>query len=76
MTTRIEMTINHYIEQLINAGLEKQIVTIYDRHHNIIYHGKADYAPINLYDTFRDSELITTIIDGQQITDLIINGRR
>ena len=69
------MTINKFIETLCidNAA---QLVTIYDRNNNIIYHGKADFAPQNLFDdvTATETKLVPTI-DGETVAVVSINER-
>ncbi len=56
------MTVNNYLDTLN----EEQIVTVFNDKHNIIYHGKAGYAPLNLYFEFRNAT--------ENGVDLIING--
>lgn len=68
------MTINTYLEKIIERNPE-QIITVYNRSHTIVYHGKADFAPLNLCDEYKNSHVESGIdIDGNPVTDLIING--
>jgi hypothetical protein len=57
-----------YLETNLEAGTikETQIVVIYNRKHNITFIGKAGFAPINLYDEFKNA-----CISGNE---LVING--
>lgn len=57
-----EETVNNYLDTLD----AEQIVTVYDDKHNIHYHGKAGYAPLDCY-----FEFINTIFNGNEI---IINA--
>lgn len=69
------MTINAYIEKIVEKD-PNQIVTIYDKNHNIMYHGKADFAPLTCWDEYKNSYIENRLdIDGNSATDLIINGR-
>lgn len=69
------MTINQFIEMICLDNAD-QLVTIYDRNNNIIYHGKADFAPLNLFDDVTTTETKTvTTIDGDTVTVLNINER-
>ena len=45
------MTVNRYLEQLIENGAitENQIVAVYDKKNNLVFLGKAGFAPLNLY---------------------------
>lgn len=69
------MTINKFIETLCIDNAE-QLVTIYDRSNNIIYHGKADFAPLNLFDEVKTTETKqVNTIDGTTVTVININER-
>lgn len=69
------MNINKFIETICMDNAD-QLVTIYDRNNNIIYHGKADFAPLNLFDDVTTTETKTvTTIDGDTVTVLNINER-
>ena len=69
------MTINKFIESLCADNAE-QLVTIYDRNHNIVYHGKADFAPLNLFDEINTTETKSVkTIDGDTVTVVSINER-
>ena len=69
------MTINKFIELLCQDNAE-QIVTIYDRNHNIVYHGKADFAPLNLFDEVTATETKQVMaIGGELLTVVNINDR-
>lgn len=51
-------TVNNYLDTLD----DEQIVTVYDDKHNIHYHGKAGYAPLDCY-----FEFINVIENGNEI---------
>lgn len=45
---------NWIIEQIEKGELdENQVVVVYDKNNNISYLGKAQFAPLNLWDTFK-----------------------
>lgn len=68
------MTVNSFIEKIVEKN-PNQIVTIYDDKHNIIYHGKADFAPLTLWFEYRNSQTENCIdINGNSTTNIIING--
>ncbi len=53
------MTVNNYIETLLEKNEEdQQIVVIYDDNHNIYYIGKVAYAPLNCWFTFKNAHMV------------------
>ena len=67
------MTINTYIETIVENN-PNQIITVYDKKHNIAYHGKADFAPLSLWDEYQNSYVNECIdIHGHPVTNLVIN---
>ena len=62
MKTKQYKTVNNYLDTLD----DEQIVTVFNDKHNIHYHGKVGYAPLNCY-----FEFINAIENGNEI---IINA--
>ena len=63
---------NAFISMLVEEN-PNQIVSVYDCRNNLIYHGKCDYAPLNLYHGITEVHEITGInIDGEFYTDIAI----
>ncbi len=68
------MTVNNFIEKIVMKN-PNQLVTIYNEKHNIIYHGKADFAPLTLYMEFKNSKMEDCVdITGKSCTTIVING--
>lgn len=54
------MTINKWLENgLLNGTIkEDDVIAIYDKNNNLEYLGKADFAPLNLWDEFNSCERV------------------
>lgn len=54
------MTINKWLENgLLNGTIkEDDVIAIYDKNNNLEYLGKADFAPLNLWDEFNTCERV------------------
>ena len=61
--------INWIISKIESGEIEEnQIVTVYDKNNNIVYLGKANFAPLSFWDEFKTA----TIVDNE----LRINERQ
>ena len=50
---------NWIIDNIENGKLdENQVVVVYDKNNNIEYLGKAQFAPLNLWDEFKTAEIV------------------
>ena len=67
------MTVNNYIEKMLENNEEnQQIIVIYDDNHNIYYIGKVAYAPLNCWFTFKNAHKVGNelrINDGVEETE-------
>lgn len=54
------MIINKWLENgLLNGTIkEDDVIAIYDKNNNLEYLGKADFAPLNLWDEFNSCERV------------------
>ena len=54
------MTISMWIEKNLEDGTlaENQIIVVYNKNNNIVYIGKAEFAPIALWDEFVRTEMV------------------
>lgn len=67
-------TVNAYIDENME-NLDAKIITVYNDDKNIIWRGKAEYAPLYLKMELRSVETrMVDTIDGDTVEEVIING--
>jgi hypothetical protein len=61
---KMRTSINTWLEKSLESGMisEQQIIVVYDKNNNIEYLGKADFAPLTLWDDFK-----TAVVVGNEL---------